>query len=61
MPPLCLLDGLVDWLLALQVLVCEDTVSRLVALEVKSLLLVSFTLLRGQSSIDGVEINSAII
>jgi hypothetical protein len=57
-PPL-LLVGRVDRLLALQLRALKDMVPLLMALEAKSLLLVSFTLLRGQSSGDGVDINSA--
>jgi hypothetical protein len=58
MPPLFLLVGRVDWLYALQLGALDDTVSLLVELEAKSLLLLSLALLRSQSSNDGVEINS---
>jgi hypothetical protein len=61
MPPSLLLVGRVERLLTFQLLALEDTVPILVALEGKSLLLVSFTLMRGQSSTDGVEISSAIV
>jgi hypothetical protein len=61
MPPSFLLVGCVDRLFAVQLRALEDTVSLLVALEAKPLLFVSFTLMRGQSYNDGVDINSASV
>jgi hypothetical protein len=61
MPPPFLLVGRVDRPFALQLQAFKDTVSLLVALEAKSLLLVSLTLLRSQSSTDGVGSNSASV
>jgi hypothetical protein len=58
MPPLFLLGWCVDRLLALQLRAWEDTVSLLVALEAKSLLMVPLALQKGESSNDGIEINS---
>jgi DNA transposition AAA+ family ATPase len=59
MPPSFMLGGRVDRLFALQLRGLEDTVSLIVTLEANSLLLVSFEVLRIQSSSDGVEINLA--
>jgi hypothetical protein len=49
----------VDRLFAVSLRAMEDMVTFLVALEAKSLFVVSFAFVRGKTSRDGVEINSA--
>jgi hypothetical protein len=51
--------GGVDWCLVGKLRALEDTVPLLVALEAKSLLMESFTLMRIQSPSDGIKVNSA--
>jgi hypothetical protein len=59
LPPSSVLALHVDRLLTLHLRALPDTVPLLGALEAKSFVLVSLTLLRGKSTRDGVEINSA--
>jgi hypothetical protein len=61
MPPSFQIFGRVDRLFALELRELEDTVTFLVALGAKSLLLVSSTLMMSQNSSDSVEINMASV
>jgi hypothetical protein len=61
MPSLFLLARCVERLVALKLRELEDTMSLLVAIEAKSLVLVSLTLLSNYSSNDGGEINSGSV